>query len=106
MPAGHLPHHEQNQPDEIRGTADSTVPQQGIADANVSKSLRRDDVLLATLAPLLEEVADLQGGQPPHHAANDVLRLLEENARLRKLAIKLSNLLGDLPASVASASRG
>jgi hypothetical protein len=25
------------------------------------------------------------------------LRLLEENARLRKLAVQLSNLLGDLP---------
>jgi hypothetical protein len=26
-----------------------------------------------------------------------VVVLLEENARLRKLAVKLSNLLGDLP---------
>lgn len=26
-----------------------------------------------------------------------LLPLLEENARLRKLAVKLSNLLGDLP---------
>ena len=33
---------------------------------------------------------------------NDFLRLLEENSRLRKLAVKLSNLLGDLPASAAS----
>jgi hypothetical protein len=30
------------------------------------------------------------------------LLLLEENARLRKLAVKLSNLLGDLPERAAS----
>jgi hypothetical protein len=29
--------------------------------------------------------------------SDDVLWLLEENARLRALAVKLSNLLGDLP---------
>jgi len=29
------------------------------------------------------------------------LRLLEENSRLRKLAVKLSNILGDLPARAA-----
>jgi hypothetical protein len=31
-----------------------------------------------------------------------LLQLLEENARLRKLAVKLSNLLGDLPERTAS----
>jgi hypothetical protein len=30
--------------------------------------------------------------------SDEVLWLLEENARLRKIAVKLSNLLGDLPA--------
>jgi hypothetical protein len=28
---------------------------------------------------------------------DDILSLLEENARLRKLAVKLSNIIGDLP---------
>jgi hypothetical protein len=51
----------------------------------------------ACLAPLLEEAAALQEDKSPHQEANDVLRLLEENARLRKLAVQLSNLLGDLP---------
>jgi hypothetical protein len=58
---------------------------------------RRDqhDEFLAALSPLLEEVETLESQQVE---ANDLLRLLEENARLRKLAVKLSNLLGDLPA--------
>ena len=57
-----------------------------------------DEDLLAALSPLLEEAAKLGADQPPHRESNDLLRLLEENARLRKLAVKLSNLLGDLPA--------
>lgn len=57
---------------------------------------RRDqsDELLAALSPLLEE-AEILESQPAE--ANDFLQLLDENARLRKLAVKLSNLLGDLP---------
>ena len=57
-----------------------------------------DDELFAALSPLLEEAAKIGADQPPHRQPNDLLRLLEENARLRKLAVKLSNLLGDLPA--------
>ena len=48
---------------------------------------------------LLEENA-LRGDEPAlwgDERTDDVHSLLEENARLRKLAIKLSNLLGDLP---------
>jgi hypothetical protein len=52
------------------------------------------DQLLAALSPLLEEAGAFASRQPD---AGDLLRLLEENARLRKLAVKLSNLLGDLP---------
>jgi hypothetical protein len=48
------------------------------------------------LSPLLEEAEIIESQQAE---ANDLLRLLEENARLRKLAVKLSNLLGDLPES-------
>jgi len=54
---------------------------------------QRDDFLSA-LSPLLEEAEILESQQAE---ANDLLQLLEQNARLRKLAVKLSNLLGDLP---------
>jgi hypothetical protein len=52
------------------------------------------DEFLAALSPLLEEVGTFESQQAE---ATDFLQLLEENARLRKLAVKLSNLLGDLP---------
>jgi hypothetical protein len=35
-------------------------------------------------------------GEKSPHRDHDVLSLLEENARLRKLAVKLSNFVGDL----------
>ncbi len=57
-----------------------------------------DDEFFATLSPLLDEAAKLGADRPPRREADDLLLLLEENARLRKLAVKLSNLLGDLPA--------
>jgi hypothetical protein len=50
------------------------------------------------LSPLLEEAETFESQQAE---ANDLLQLLEENARLRKLAVKLSNLLGDLPERAA-----
>ena len=56
-----------------------------------------DDELLTALSPLLDEVDGLRGDDAPQGGANNVGVLLEENARLRKLAVKLSNLLGDLP---------
>jgi hypothetical protein len=56
-----------------------------------------DDEFFDVLGPALEEVAELQRDESPHQEANDLLLLLEENARLRKLAVQLSNLLGDLP---------
>ena len=58
------------------------------------KPPRQRDEFLAALSPLLDEAAGLESQKTE---ANDLLLLLEENARLRKLAIKLSNLLGDLP---------
>jgi len=45
----------------------------------------------------LEEVAGLQRDESPHRETDDLLLLLEENSRLRKLVVQLSNLLGDLP---------
>lgn len=55
-----------------------------------------DDVMsgdaLERLSPqLLEEFDDDES------PSNEVMRLLEENARLRALAVELSNLLGNLP---------
>ena len=60
---------------------------------------QRSDEFLAVLSPLLEEAAGLR--RDPRQETNDYLVLLEENARLRKLAIQLSNLLGDLPEAAA-----
>lgn len=54
------------------------------------------DELLIALSPLLDEVDGLRDDEAPQESDN-IPVLLEENARLRKLAIKLSNLLGDLP---------
>lgn len=54
------------------------------------------DELLIALSPLLDEVDGLRDDEAPQEADN-IPVLLEENARLRKLAVKLSNLLGDLP---------
>ena len=54
------------------------------------------DELLIALSPLLDEVDGLRDDKASLQADN-IPVLLEENARLRKLAVKLSNLLGDLP---------
>jgi hypothetical protein len=56
-----------------------------------------DDEFFDVLALALEEVAELQGDESPHREPDDLLLLLEENTRLRKLVVQLSNLLGDLP---------
>lgn len=64
------------------------------------RSPQRSDEFFAVLSPLLEEADGLRRDRSPH--TNDFLVLLEENARLRKLAIQLSNLLGDLPGPSAS----
>jgi hypothetical protein len=64
---------------------------------NVLPSPRGDDEFFDVLGPALEEVAGLQRDESPHQGTNDLVLLLEENARLRKLAVQLSNFLGDLP---------
>jgi hypothetical protein len=56
-----------------------------------------DDEFSDVLELALEEVSGLQRDESPHRKTDDLLLLLEENARLRKLAVQLSNLLGDLP---------
>jgi hypothetical protein len=64
---------------------------------NVLPSPRGDDELFDVLGPAVEEVAALQKDEFPHQETKELVLLLEENARLRKLAIQLSNFLGDLP---------
>ena len=56
-----------------------------------------DDEFFDVLVLALEEVAGLQRDESPHGEPDDLLLLLEENSRLRKLVVQLSNLLGDLP---------
>ena len=58
---------------------------------------RRNDETLAALLPLLEEVAALPDDELHRQEIHNILKLRKENAKLRGLAVKLSNLLGDLP---------
>ena len=59
---------------------------------------RRNDEFLAALLPLLEEVAALPDDAIHRQEIHNILKLRKENAKLLELAVKLSNLLGDLPA--------
>jgi hypothetical protein len=56
--------------------------------------------------PRREADAPLQGVGSPHQEIHDIASLLEANARLRALAIKLSNLLGDLPCGPGAGGEG
>ena len=58
---------------------------------------RRNDEFLAALVPLLEEVAALPDDEIHRQEIHNILTLRKENAKLSALAVKLSNLLGDLP---------
>jgi hypothetical protein len=51
------------------------------------------DRFLELLSPVLKEPAMISAGRRPPQATNDVLLLLEQNARLRALAAQLSNLV-------------
>ena len=66
-------------------------------DAPHIETPHQGDELLTALSPLLDEVDGLRDDEAPHLETDNIPVLLEENARLRKLAVKLSNLLGDLP---------
>jgi hypothetical protein len=104
MSIGDPTHKERGHLDEVRGPecTDNVLPfHEESAVVQPSESSRRDDEFFAALSPLLEEAARLQADQSPRRESDDLLLLLEENARLRKLAVKLSNLLGDLPERAA-----
>ena len=56
------------------------------------------DELFEFLSRVLEEPVTVAGeGTRRQGTDHDILALLEANARLRALAIELSNLVGDLP---------
>ena len=109
MSIEHPPHDKQARRDTFRivghadnvrnvGHADNVVPlreDNSVHQANDAP--RQGDELLTALSPLLDEVDGLRGNNARHQETDNVGVLLEENARLRKLAVKLSNLLGDLP---------
>ncbi|HMM89384.1 hypothetical protein [Bradyrhizobium sp.] len=94
------PHHGQALVIAYRGIAraDNVVPLHETGFARpAGKPPGGDEKLLAALSPLLDEVDGLRGNQAQVQDASNVRLLLEENSRLRQLAVKLSNLLGDLP---------
>ncbi len=66
-------------------------------DKNVVPLRHPDDDFFDTLSPLLEEAAIGKSDQSPRQGPPNIVSLTKENARLRALAVGLSNLLGDLP---------
>jgi hypothetical protein len=100
MSTEYAPRHGQSRVIPCRGVMrpDNVVPLHGGSYARRSDDAPNQDVeLLAALSPLLDEVDELRQNQAPVRDASNVVVLLEENTRLRQLAVKLSNLLGDLP---------
>ena len=106
-----IEHSLQNKPvrlDGCRGAghAGNAVPLRQDNVFQGGRPLQRSDEFFAVLSPLLEEADGLRQDQSRQRETSDFLVLLEENARLRKLAIQLSNLLGDLPGPSAGSSPG
>ena len=81
MGIGHPPHKKQDRP----GADDVVSPRHA------------GDEVFDVLSPLLEEAATFKDDEFPRQGLYNVLSLSRENARLRALAVELSNLLGDLP---------
>jgi hypothetical protein len=86
MGIGHPPHNKQERLGVPLRAADNVVPLR-----------HRGDEFFDTLSPLLEEAATFPDEESPRQGIHNVLSLREENTRLRGLAVKLSNLVGDLP---------
>ena len=101
MSIEHPPHEEQARREafQIVERTGNVVPLRESNEMHqANEAAHQDDGLLAALSPLLDEVDGLRGDEAPPSETDKLSALLEENARLRKLAVKLSNLLGDLPA--------
>jgi hypothetical protein len=100
MSIEHPPHDRPTRRDALRivGPADNVVPlREDNSARQANEALLQSDELLTALSPLLDEVDGLRCDEAPLQETDNIPVLLEENARLRKLAVKLSNLLGDLP---------
>ncbi len=100
MSIEHPPHDKQARREAFRniGHVGNVVPlREDNSVRRANDAPHQDDKLLTALSPLLDEVDGLRGDDARHQETDNVGVLLEENARLRKLAVKLSNLLGDLP---------
>ena len=82
----------------IRGLAMGIEPHNNQDRLGALLLRRRNDELYAALVPLLEEVAALPDDETHRQEIHNILTLRKENTELRALAVKLSNLLGDLPA--------
>lgn len=99
MSIEHPPHHGQARVIAYRSIAraDNVVPLHETGQARPADERPDDKRLLAALSPLLDEVDGLRDHRARCQDAGNVRLLLEENTKLRQLAVKLSNLLGDLP---------
>ena len=86
MGIGRPPHNKQDRLGVLLRGADNVVPLR-----------HRGDEFFDLLSPLLEEAASFPDDESPRQGIHNVLSLREENARLRALAVKLSNLIGELP---------
>jgi len=72
--------------------SDKDLPQSKARTINsTADGIVSDDALELLSPQLMQEFDDDES------PSNEVLQLLEENARLRALNVELSNLLGDLP---------
>ncbi len=65
--------------------------------SRLRESPQRGDEFFDVLSSPLEEAATLPDSEWRRRRIDNVLALLEANARLRALAVKLSNMLQDLP---------
>jgi hypothetical protein len=100
MSTEHSPRARQAGVDAFRdaGYRDNVVPlRQGKYEVQARDAPLRGDALLAALSPLLDEADGLRRDGARQHENGNLGLLIEENVRLRKLAVRLSNLLGDLP---------
>jgi hypothetical protein len=86
MGIGHPPHNKQDRLGVLLRAADNVVPLR-----------HRGDKFFDTLSSLLEEAGTFPDKEAPRQRIHNILSLREENTRLRGFAVKLSNLVGELP---------
>ncbi len=107
MGIGYPPYNNQHRTDEENGLLqEEHALLQGVESTHRSEEFGSEEFggdefesneFFDVLSPMLQEAGEPQGHESPHQESRELLLLLEENARLRKLAVEISNLLGDLP---------